>query len=114
MRGRHPGVLPSLHRWTAKQVQRHGSNGDKQVDTIEERSREAGPIPGRGPGRALARSPALAVHGSRAGIHRRQQLETGWIARTTTGPRHRHFASFQGLAQRLERGTGELWQLIKE
>src|SRR6185295_4641952 len=65
-------------------------------------------------GRAAARASGVAELAARARVHRRDELERGRELGVARGARDDDAAGLERLAQRLERSTRELGQLVEE
>ena len=87
---------------------------DVQVDTVQQRARQAALVARHLVGRAAAGRLALAQVAARAGVHRGDELK----ARRKVGPARRaadgDAPALQRLAQGLQRGARELGQLVEE
>ncbi len=81
-----------------------GGNFDHEIDAVEQRSRKACRIPREATSDRLpvAAKAGIERTAATAWIHCRDQLETCRIDDPVVGPRHRHFASLERLAQTVE------------
>ncbi len=87
-----------------------------QVDAIEQRAGQPGLIIGGAAdvGLAVAGKARLVGAAAAARIHRRHQHEARRISDAVIGPRNRHLAGLQRLAQRIERLRRKLRKLVQE
>src|SRR5690606_29393410 len=100
--------------WRGAEGRGLASDGQVQIDAIEQRSREFAAIALDLIRRAAAATAGIAKVAARAGVHRRNQLKACWEAHPITGAGDHDMTAFQGLTQDLEHLAAELGQLVQK
>ena len=91
-----------------------GRHVHMQVDAVHQRATQAPLVTRHLIGGTAAGSVGRTEVAARAGVHRGDQLEARRELAAPRRARNGDGACLQGLAQRLQRGTGEFWQLVEE
>jgi hypothetical protein len=87
---------------------------DVQIETVEQRPREARAVVLDTMRRAMAPVRAVAAEPTRAGIHGGDELELGREGHLFVDARDPRDACFERLAQRFESDARKLWQLVEK
>ena len=92
----------------------HHRHFDLQVEPIQKRAAEPSLVARHLIGRATAGAQRVAQMAAWAGIHRRDQLETGREQGLTRGARDQDLAALHRLAQGFQRRAVELGQFVEK
>src|SRR5207344_3200497 len=87
---------------------------EDEVEAVEQRAGELVAVAREPLRRAAALGGRVTAPAARAQVHRRDEHEAGRKDDASSGPRDRYEAVLQRLAQRLERRTLELGELVEE
>jgi hypothetical protein len=85
----------------------------RQVETVEQRPRKTPGVSGPCRWRTTT-APGNSGLTARARVHRPNQQEPGRVGDRSTGPADPDYTVLQGLAQRVEDGSGELAEFVEE
>lgn len=107
-----PGVLGGFAGHQVLRRQRLDFQVD--VQTVQQRTRQAGLVAFPGERRAGAGAGPVTVVPARTRIGRRQQLAAAWVADRVHGAAHHDFAVLQRLAQRFQHVAREFGELVQE